>query len=285
MTGYGPPGASSTSAGKKQTPIFELVAVLLGLLAFIWGFLPFYGSNGTDLSVKGYATGSAATGAIALTVLAGALAGALIVSEEVKSVRPPYALAAAVAALLLTLGALFVKGDGITAKIGLWLLLITALAEVAVLGYAWATATGKLSAKANAAGAQQWGGAPQYGQPGQGQPGQLGQGQPGYGQGQPPAYGSPQPTSAPQPGAYPPPGSFGQPPSSPSGGYGSSTQHQGGPGGYNPAQPQPGQRPPGQSQPGQGQGAPPQGGQGQGGPGQAPQGGYGQQPPSGGFGQ
>lgn len=311
MTGYGPPGASTTSAGRKQVPLLELIALGLGLLAFVWGFFPFYGADGTDQSIKGYAVGSAATGAIALAVLAGLLAGAKYVAEETKPVRPPYALAAATGALLLTIAALAVKGDGVTSKIGLWLLFITTLAEVGVLAYAWAVATGKVPARSKAGassgahgqsgqggqggqGGSQWGGGGatqfnQYGQQGQSQPGQppagygqVGQGQPGqpgqYGQ---PGYGAPQPTLPGQPGSYPPPGSYGPPPSAPQPGSYPPPPPQGAPGGYTP--PSAPQRPPVPPQSGSTQAGSTQAPQDQ--PGQSQPGGYGQQPPSGGFGQ
>lgn len=252
MTGYGAPGP--TPAAKQALPLFDLIGAGLGVLSFIWGFLNFYSSGGQD--AKGYNAGSSATAAIGLSILAGAIAGAVILSEKAEPLRPPYALATAVSALLMSFGVLVAKGDGISAKYGLILLLITTAAQVAVFAYSWLQATGKIASKP--AVPQQWGGPQQYGQ----QPATFGQQQSPVGGG----YGAPRAPS----GYSQPTTTFGEPsqPAQPpsDGGYGPSTTHGGG---YS--------QPPGAPAPQPGQ-APPAG------PGQ-PGGGYGQPPTSGGYGQ
>jgi hypothetical protein len=176
MTGYVNPGPSP-SAAKKDLPLFDLIGAGLGVLSFIWGFLNFYSSGGGD--AKGYEAFANGTGPIGLSILASALAGAVVLSEKTDPVRPPYALGAAVAALLTTFGALVGKGT-VSASIGIYLLLATTIAQVALFGYSWLLATGKISAPKPNAPQQQWGGPQQYGQP-PSQPGGYGQQPGGYG--------------------------------------------------------------------------------------------------------
>src|SRR6195952_108985 len=102
MTGYGTPGP--TRAAGKDLPLFDLIGAGLGVLSFIWGFLNFYSTGGAD--AKGYEAFANGTGPIGLSILASALAGAVVLSEKADPVRPPYALGAAVAPLLPPLGAL-----------------------------------------------------------------------------------------------------------------------------------------------------------------------------------
>jgi hypothetical protein len=280
MTGYVNPGPSP-SAAKKDLPLFDLIGAGLGVLSFIWGFLNFYSSGGGD--AKGYEAFANGTGPIGLSILASALAGAVVLSEKTDPVRPPYALGAAVAALLTTFGALVGKGS-VSASIGIYLLLATTIAQVALFGYSWLLATGKISAPKPNAPQQQWGGPQQYGQPPTQPPGGYGQqpggygpptssapsgyGPPSSGYGQPTQVGNPGGYEPPAPGAYPPPGGYGAPATPPPG---APRPGQGGPG--QPGQPGPGG--PGQGGPGQpGQGGPPPGG------------GYGQPPtPGGGYSQ
>src|ERR1700712_5567948 len=107
MTGYGTPGP--TRAAGKPLPLFDLIGAGLGVLSFIWGFLNFYSSGSSD--AKGYEAFANGIGPIGLSILASAIAGAVILSEPTEPVRPPYALATAAAALLVTFGALVGKGD------------------------------------------------------------------------------------------------------------------------------------------------------------------------------
>ena len=86
MTGYGVPSAAPppTPSPSGQTtagqPLFELIGAGLGFLSFIWGFVDFY--SGT----KGYSLGTTAVG---LSIAAGAIAGAVLLSEKADPTRPP----------------------------------------------------------------------------------------------------------------------------------------------------------------------------------------------------
>ena len=236
MTGYGVPGPGpgpAPGAKKSSLPLFDLIGAGLGILSFIWGFLAFYTGTGEDL--KGYNIASAGTGALALSILAGALAGAVILSEKTEPARPPYALAAAVAAVLMSFGALVAKGEGASVGIGLILLLITAILQAGLFAYSWLVSTGKIAAgkpqqQPHYGGpqgpqGQQYGG-PQYGGPQfggqQGPPpgapqfgGQQGQG--GYPPPPPPSFSPPTTNfgAPPSYGSHAAPPSYGsQPPSS-----------------------------------------------------------------------
>jgi Family of unknown function (DUF5336) len=227
MTAYGAPQPQQRSG--EQLPLFDLIGAGLGVLAFIWGFLDWYGVKGGafggSATAKGYATGAGgAAAAIGLSVLAGAVAAIVLVDKKAKGSLVP--LAASVASLLVTFGLMVGKEKALDIKIGLILMLITAVAQVGVFVAGWLQAEGKIMAGSPAAAAgqqwgsaQQWGGyqqqaypqtpaQPQYGQP-PAQPQQPQQ--PQYGQPtQQPQYG--QPTQHQQPQGYPQ-----QPPSNPYG--------------------------------------------------------------------
>jgi hypothetical protein len=242
MTGYGVPSAASgptPGPTKKDLPTYELIGAGLGFLSFIWGFLDFYSG------AKGYAFGATAVG---LSIAAGAIAGAVLLSEKTSPARPPYALAVAVTALLVTFGELVGKPTGTSTKVGLYLLLITTLAQVALFGLSFAQSSGRMKPKPKA---PSYPAGPGYGQPqpGYGQPpsgysppqpggsyGQPGYGQPGYGQ---PGQGQPGHAQSPAGGqpssGYGQPSTYGQPQS---GGYGQSSYSQPpNPGSPNPAGP------------------------------------------------
>jgi hypothetical protein len=228
MTGYGAPQPQQRSG--EQLPLFDLIGAGLGVLAFIWGFLDWFGESGGALgggaTQKGYSQLAGAAGAaIGLSVLAGGVAATVLLDKKAKGSLIP--LAASVASLLVTFGLLVGKESGSNIKIGLILMLITAIAQVGVFVAGWLQAEGRIMTGAPAAtgGQQQWGGAQQWGgyqqQPQQqaypqtpAQP-QYGQQpvQPQYGQPQPqqPQYG--QPTQHQQPQGYPQQ----QPPSNPYG--------------------------------------------------------------------
>lgn len=216
MTGYGAPQPQQRSG--EQLPLFDLIGAGLGVLAFIWGFLDWYGESGQ--AVKGYSGITAGPAAIGLSVLAGAVAATVLLDKKAKGSLVP--LAASVAALLVTFGLLVGKQNGIDTKIGLILMLITALAQVAVFVAGWLQAEGKIMTGTPAGtGAQQWGGYQQQGYPQQGYPQQTGT--PQYGQPAQPQYGQPthqqpgQPQYGQQPQQRQPQGYPQQPPSNPYG--------------------------------------------------------------------
>ncbi|MEP7021345.1 MAG: DUF5336 domain-containing protein [Pseudonocardiales bacterium] len=188
----------------------------LGVLSFIWGFLKWIteGSGDSKTSYGGYALASPGVAVIGLSLAAGLLAAAAAWEKSPASLTP---VVLAVAALLLAFGILIGKGSisaggrgggpNFGIGIGLILELITTLAQVGVLVFAWMTAAGRIPAKA--AQAPQWPAQPQQPYPGQpGAPGQPGQ------YGPPQTYGGPA-----QPPAGPPPG-YGPPPAGPPQGYG-----------------------------------------------------------------
>src|SRR5215471_1880668 len=212
MTGYGAPQPQQRS--EEQLPLFDLIGAGLGVLAFIWGFLPWYkGSVSGTGDTKGYSNFAGAAGAaIGLSVLAGAIAATVLLDKKAKGSLIP--LSASVASLLVTFGLLVGKEKGISIKIGLILMLITAILQVGVFVAGWLQAEGRIMTGTPAAastqqqwGTQQWGGyqqqqqqpypqtpaQPQYGQPVQPQYGQPTQQQPQYGQPtqQQPQYGQP----------------------------------------------------------------------------------------------
>ena len=138
MTGYGAPQPQQRSG--QQLPLFDLIGAGLGILSFIWGFLDWYGQGGSSL--KGYGAGSGGVAAIGLSILAGAVAASVLLDKAAKSTLIP--AAAAVASLLVTFGLLVGKGDGIDTKIGVILMLITALAQVVLFTVGWLQAEGKI---------------------------------------------------------------------------------------------------------------------------------------------
>ena len=223
MTGYGAPQPQQRSG--QQLPLFDLIGAGLGILAFVWGFLDWYKTGGQGF--KGYGFGSSGVAAIGLSLLAGLIAGRVLLDKTAKTTLVP--LAASVAALLVTFGLLVGKGEGVDTQIGVILMLITALAQVGVFAISWLKAEGKIMTdKPASASAGQWGGSQYGGYPAQQPPAQQPQyqqpqAQPQYGQ-QPPA----QPQYGQQPQAQP---QYGQP-----------TQHQ------QPAQPQTPQQQPGYGQ-------------------------------------
>ncbi len=233
MTAYGAPPATPAPA-KAAQPLFDLIGAGLGVVSFILGFLSFYGYDGGGGSTKGFAADSSA---LALSLLAAAVAAAVLLSEKTTPLRPPYAAAAAAAGLLVAIGNVIAKGDGVSVKIGLWLLLVVLLAQTVLFALSWLQANGKIMVPRQAQPASHWG------PPSQQYPG-YGQQQPG-GYGPPSTYGQPpqpggygQPPQPPQP-LQPQPGGYGQPPQPPqqpsSSSFGPPTTHQSG---YLPQQPQ-----------------------------------------------
>jgi Family of unknown function (DUF5336) len=221
MTGYGAPQPQQRSG--EQLPLFDLIGAGLGVLAFIWGFLDWYGSSdvGGTATFKGYGQLSGSAGAaIGLSVLAGAVAATSLLDRKAKGSLIP--LAASAASLLVTFGLLVGKEKGSDIKIGLILMLITAIVQVGVFVAGWLQAEGKIMTGARAgAGAQQWGSSQQWGggyqQQGYPQAPTQQYGQPVQPQyGQPPQHQQPQygqPPQHQQPQGYPQQ----QPPSNPYG--------------------------------------------------------------------
>jgi hypothetical protein len=224
MTGYGAPQPQQRSG--QQLPLFDLIGAGLGILSFVWGFLDWYGSGGGGQTIKGYGALSGASGAIGLSLLASAVAATVLLDREAKPTLVP--LAASAASLLVTFGLLVGKGTGVDTKIGVILMLITALAQVALFVVGWLQSQGKIM-NGTPASSGQWGGSGQYG----GYPAA----QPQYGQ-QPaqPQYTQPAQHQAP---AQP---QYGQPVQPQ---YGQPAQHQAPAQPQAPQQPQYGQQPPG----------------------------------------
>jgi hypothetical protein len=222
MTGYGAPQPQQRSG--QQLPLFDLIGAGLGILSFVWGFLAWYNQKGAPGSAafKGFFVGGAA--AIGLSLLASAVVGVGLLEKSTKTSAVP--MAASAAAVLISLGALVSKPQGLDAKIGPILTLITTVVQCGLFVAGWLQAQGKIMSGTPASSAGQWGG----GYPQQQQQQQQQQySQPQYGQqptqqyGQQPAqqYGQPAPQYGQQPTQQVPAQHYGQP-----------TQHQA------PAQPQ-----------------------------------------------
>ena len=87
MSGYPVPPAQPSSRGRggarvAETPksvLLERVGAGLGVLMFVWGFLPWYGLAATD--VNGYGFGSPAPVAIGLSLLASGVAAARMLDQ------------------------------------------------------------------------------------------------------------------------------------------------------------------------------------------------------------
>lgn len=231
MTGYGVPSPPPPPRTRVALPLFDLIAAGLGVVAFILAFLPWVGVNCSGLPAeeqaacnKFHTSGWQLPAGTAGTVLL-LVAALLLVRRLVDQTADPRS---AVPALLAVLGAVLVVvqlmvgselasagGDLKTAsKIGVFLALVVALAEAALVVVSWLQTTGRMSRPAPVPGGGQpwdrqpgpnggWGGAPQR-QPGQ--PGPLGQPGPG---GPPPGY--PPPQQAPQQPGYGGPASGGYP--------------------------------------------------------------------------
>jgi len=115
MSGYPVPPAQPSSRGRggarvAETPksvLLERVGAGLGVLMFVWGFLPWYGLAATD--VNGYGFGSPAPVAIGLSLLASGVAAARMLDQ--KAASPLVPLAAAAVALLVSFGLIIDRGD------------------------------------------------------------------------------------------------------------------------------------------------------------------------------
>src|SRR3954447_25096206 len=109
MTGYGAPQPQQRAG--QQLPLFDLIGAGLGVLAFVWGFLPWYkGSVAGTGDTKGYAIASPGAAAIGLSILAGAVAANVLLDKTAKTSLVP--AGAALASLLVTFGLLVGKGEG-----------------------------------------------------------------------------------------------------------------------------------------------------------------------------
>jgi hypothetical protein len=223
MTGYGAPQPQQRSG--QQLPLFDLIGAGLGVLSFVWGFLDWYGQQGGGASAKGYAVSSPGAAAIGLSLLASAVAAQVLLDREAKPTFVP--IGASVASLLVTFGLLVGKGDGVDTKVGVILMLITALAQVALFVVGWLQSQGKIM-NGTPADSGQWGGSGQYGGYPAAQPQYTQPAQSQYTQPAQPQYGQPAQHQAP---AQP---QYGQP-----------AQHQAPAQPQAPQQPQYGQQPPG----------------------------------------
>ena len=164
MSGYPQPPAQPSSRARggarfAETPksvLLERVGAGLGVLMFVWGFLPWYGLPATD--VNGYGFGSPAPVAIGLSLLASGVAAARMLDQ--KSASPLLPLAAAAVAALVSLGLIVDRGDNVSLNVGLILALVTTLLQTAAFALAWLHETGRLGVAARSA---RWSGSTPYG--------------------------------------------------------------------------------------------------------------------------
>jgi hypothetical protein len=137
--------ASSSSAQRER--VMSLVAALLGVLMFIWGFLKWLKpeSGGDGQSYGGYAFSMPTTAVIGTSLAAGliALLGALE-RREGRGVATAVPLGLAATSALLAIGILIGKGSvthinggAVKVEVGLILGLITAILQTLVLGAEW----------------------------------------------------------------------------------------------------------------------------------------------------
>jgi hypothetical protein len=189
--GYGPPGGPPPGPPRPPMSAAQRMAILyyigagLGLLDFIWGFLDWVSVGkvtGASDGFAGYNTSGAA--AIGLGLFAGLLALAEVLEKKPPSLLPS---TAAIVALLVTFGLMVSLPDGEDVEVGLILALISSIAQVGILVFAWLSASGRIAHRPSPPG----GSSPAYGPPG----------------GPPPGYGPP-----PGGGYRPPPGGYGGPP-------------------------------------------------------------------------
>jgi uncharacterized protein DUF5336 len=164
MSGYPVPPAQPSSRGRggarvAETPksvLLERVGAGLGVLMFVWGFLPWYGLAATD--VNGYGFGSPAPVAIGLSLLASGVAAARMLDQ--KAASPLVPLAAAAVALLVSFGLIVDRGDNVSLNVGLILAVVTTLLQTAAFALAWLHEIGRLGVGAQSEG---WSGNTPYG--------------------------------------------------------------------------------------------------------------------------
>ena len=133
MSGYPVPPVQPSSRGRggarvAETPksvLLERVGAGLGVLMFVWGFLPWYGLAATD--VNGYGFGSPAPVAIGLSLLSSGVAAARMLDQ--KAASPLVPLAAAAVALLVSFGLIVDRGDNVSLNVGLILAVVTTLLQ------------------------------------------------------------------------------------------------------------------------------------------------------------
>lgn len=250
--GTGPAEQHRTGSGGLGATL-GLVVLGTGVVAFLLGFVGFYGNDFSDETLGLFAPGAAPV-SIGFGLLAGLAAGTALLPRQ--SAPRGLIAAASLTAFLLVLFQIFGATDGTTVAVGGYLILVLLLVQTAAAVFGLLLEAGVASAPARKPAQPQPFGQPGgYGHAGQSQPGQpSGFGaQPSGGFGQPGAYGSPYGAPQGQPGGYggPPQG----PPGYGQGGY--SRGPQGQPGGMpqgQPGGPQQGQPggPPTFGQPGQG---------------------------------
>lgn len=164
MSGYPVPPAQPSSRARggerdAETPksvLLERVGAGLGVLMFVWGFLPWYGLAATD--VNGYGFGSPAPVAIGLSLLASGIAAARVLDQKAASLLVP--LAAAAVALLVSFGLIVDRGDNVSLNVGLILAIVTTLLQTAAFALAWLHEIGRLGAGAQP---DRWSGSTPYG--------------------------------------------------------------------------------------------------------------------------
>jgi Family of unknown function (DUF5336) len=237
MSASGPPTVPRLPATPAQRAgLMCLLAGGLGVLSFLSGFLEWIteGDTSDSVSYGGYAVGSPALAIIGFSVAAGLLAVATTVERKPASLTP---VVLSVTSLLLLVGLLIGKRsistvgtEHVGVGIGLALDMATVLVQVAVLSFAWLTASGRIPAnRAPALPAQPqptYRGQPYPGQPSPGQPdlgrrhlgelthfGHLAQSAGGYGEPQTFGPWQPPPAQRPSPGDRPPPADLGYDPS------------------------------------------------------------------------
>ncbi|MEU8896287.1 DUF5336 domain-containing protein [Nocardia sp. NPDC048505] len=116
-------GASASGSEGKGLPFFLLVGVAaLGVLNFLFGFLPY--ASISDTSISGFEYGL--VGVLALLLFSGLLAGASLLPDQNWKVL---AGAAAVAGFLGVAAQTFTLREGLESGFGAWLLLFLALVQ------------------------------------------------------------------------------------------------------------------------------------------------------------
>jgi len=164
MSGYPQPPAQPSSRARggarfAETPksvLLERVGAALGVLMFVWGFLPWYGLPATD--INGYGFGSPAPVVIGLSLLASGVGAGRALDQKSASLLLP--LAAAAVAALVSLGLIVDRGDNVSLNVGLILALVTTLLQAAAFALAWLHEIGRLGVAARSA---RWSGSTPYG--------------------------------------------------------------------------------------------------------------------------
>ena len=128
-SGYPPGHHAGPASGMSRTHILAGLSGLLGIAAFAFGFVPFYGLSsqyGVTQSINGFSTTGVA--AVGLAVLAGLVGAAALWTGRGQA----FGLVAAAAAVLMCIGEVLSVKVGLDRKAGGWLVLGVAVLIAAV---------------------------------------------------------------------------------------------------------------------------------------------------------